>query len=90
MSRHNSLQKVNISEEGRRIAKKYYEEKQPISELPEMEGVEDKVPEQNKKYLRFQVEMEAGKIQKTETPPEHPGKIPKLPVLKSWMDEEVD
>lgn len=88
MSRHNDLQKVTLSEEGKQIAKKYYEKKPFIKELPETSGIDEKVLENNKKFLQFQVEVEAHKIQKSETPPEQPGTIPKLPIPKTWMDEK--
>lgn len=89
LSHHSSLQKVELSQEARRNATKYYQDKEKIKELPEVEA-EENISANSKKFVRFQAELEAGKIQNIKNTPKQPGKIPKLPVPKSWWDKKED
>lgn len=88
-SQQSTLQKVSLSEEGRENAKRYYEKKELIKELPDSIDADKRIIEENEKYLKFQVELEARKVKTSSKVPPEPAKIPKLPIPKTWLDEEL-
>lgn len=79
-----SFQRIELSEEGKQEAKTYFANHSLSKSLPpQVQKADIDSDNEHQKYIRYQREIAANKILKSDNLPPQPGRILKLPLEKS-------